>query len=349
MEKNNKILNLIKKLKPKTGIIIAIIIVIIIILSIIISVVIISNKTKQKYVLYTGDNLNEEKYPGYKNLIDDLKDRHPNWNFTLFYTKLDWNDVIANEGHSDDRANSLNLIPDYMDYPENWVCEIDKDKTYDNGHWLCASNIAIANQMDPRNILNEEKIFQFKELNYTEGAYTIEGIKNLTDNTFLDGDSLAEALIQASKNVNLDPYFVTSRLIQEQGRDGTTLSRGYEYNGTIVYNPFNIKASGNSSEEILENAAKYAYQQGWDSLEKALLGGIDFVKESYINVGQSTLYLQKFDVVNYNNDKDLYTHQYMQNLFAPESEANNMKSIYEQSNSIDCNYNFIIPLYENMM
>ncbi len=349
MEKNNKILNLIKKLKPKTGIIIAIIIVIIIILSIIISVVIISNKTKQKYVLYTGDNLNEEKYPGYKNLIDDLKDRHPNWNFTLFYTKLDWNDVIANEGHSDDRANPLNLIPDYMDYPENWVCEIDKDKTYDNGHWLCASNIAIANQMDPRNILNEEKIFQFKELNYTEGAYTIEEIKNLTDNTFLDGDSLAEALIQASKNVNLDPYFVTSRLIQEQGRDGTTLSRGYEYNGTIVYNPFNIKASGNSSEEILENAAKYAYQQGWDSLEKALLGGIDFVKESYINVGQSTLYLQKFDVVNYNNDKDLYTHQYMQNLFAPESEANNMKSIYEQSNSIDCNYNFIIPLYENMM
>ena len=38
----------------------------------------------------------------------------------------------------------------------------------------------------------------------------------------------------------------------------------------------------------------------------------------------------------------------MQNLFAPESEASNMKEIYENSNGIDGNYNFIIPLYENM-
>lgn len=83
-------------------------------------------------------------------------------------------------------------------------------------------------------------------------------------------------------------------------------------------------------------------------IRKALLGGIDFVKEGYINVGQNTLYLQKFDVVNWGRDEDLYEHQYMQNLFAPESEASNMKEIYENSNGIDGNYNFIIPLYENM-
>ncbi len=38
----------------------------------------------------------------------------------------------------------------------------------------------------------------------------------------------------------------------------------------------------------------------------------------------------------------------MQNLLAPESEANNMKSIYEASDTMDTNLNFIIPLYENM-
>ena len=88
----------------------------------------------------------------------ESKNYMKNWNFILFYTKLDWNEVITNEGHSDMRTNPLNLIPDYMEYPENWVCEIDKDKTFDNGHWLCASNIAIAHQMDPRNILTEENI-----------------------------------------------------------------------------------------------------------------------------------------------------------------------------------------------
>ena len=71
-----------------------------------------------------------------------------------------------------------------------------------------------------------------------------------------------------------------------------------------------------------------------------------FVKTDYINVGQNTLYLQKFDIVN--QDGELYTHQYMQNLLAPQSEANNMKSIYEESNTVDSTLNYIIPLYENM-
>lgn len=342
------IIRKLKSLSPKVKIIIAITIIAVIVLILALTIAIINDRQKQKYVAYDGENLDEEKYPGYKVLIDELKSRHPNWTFTLFYTKLDWNEVITNEGHSDTRTNPLNLIPDYMEYPENWVCEVDKDKTFDNGHWLCASNIAIAHQMDSRNILTEENIFQFKELNYTDGVYTVEGMSYITDNTFLEGESIANTLIEACKTANLDAYFVASRLIQEQGREGTKLSKGYEYNGVVVYNPFNIKASGNSTEEILTNAAKYAYEQGWNSLEKALLGGIDFVKKGYINVGQNTLYLQKFDVVNFDRDEDLYEHQYMQNLFAPESEASNMKEIYQNADALDGNYNFIIPLYENM-
>ena len=306
----------------------------------------IEESQKQKYVEYDGKNLNESKYPGYKELIDKLKENHPNWTFTLFYTKLDWEEVIDNEGHQDNTAYPLNLIPDSSEYPEDWKCEIDKDKTFDNGTWLCASDKAIAYQMDPRNILNEDNIFQFAELKYVEGAQTKEGIYEITEGSFLEGDSISEALIQAGQNANLDPYFIASRLIQEQGRKGTVLSKGYTYNDTIVYNPFNINAKGNSSEEILQNAAAYAYGQGWDTLEKALIGGVEFVKEGYINKGQNTLYLQKFDIVK--QDGSLYTNQYMQNLLAPQSEASNMKEIYETSDTVDAALNFIIPLYENM-
>ena len=341
--KNNLIEKIRKNPKKIRNFIIAVIILIIISLGV---SMIVEEVKKQKYVEYDGENLDEAKYPGYKELIDKLLEEHPNWKFTLFYTKLDWNEVIENEGHSDTRAYPLNLIPDTDDYPENWRCEIDKDKRFDNGTWICASDKAIRHQMDPRNILNEENVFQFAELKYTEGAQTVEGIKTLTEGSFLEGDSIAEALIEAGKNANLDAYFITSRLIQEQGRKGTALSRGYEYNGTIVYNPFNINATGNSSEEILQNAAEYAYEQGWDSLEKALIGGVNFVRNGYIDVGQNTLYLQKFDVVKQGGT--LYTHQYMQNLFAPQSEASNMKEIYEASNTVDSNLNFIVPLYENM-
>ena len=324
---------------------ISIILLIIIIICIFITVLVEENK-KQKYVEYDGENLNESKYPGYKELIDELRQEHPNWTFTLFYTKLDWNEVIENEGHKDNITNPLNLIPDSSEYPEDWRCEIDKEKRFDNGTWLCASDKAIKCQMDPRNILSDENIFQFKELNYVENAQTKEGLEEITKNTFLEGNSISEALIEAGKKANLDPYFIASRLIQEQGRKGATLSKGYEYNGTVVYNPFNIRATGNSSEEILKNAGKYAYEQGWDTLEKAIVGGVEFVKEDYINNGQNTLYLQKFDIVN--QDEELYSNQYMQNLLAPESEASNMLEIYEASNTVDSNLNFIIPLYQNM-
>lgn len=337
----NKLIRRIKEIPKETKILIAIILLVLIIAT----PIIVTNLNKQKLIVYNGTNLDENRYPKYKELIDNLASEHPNWTFTLLYTKLDWNSVIRHEGHSDTRTLPLNLVPYSSNYSGEWQCEKDKDKTYDTGDWVCASTKAIEYRMDPRNILNEERIFQFKELNYNEEAQTIEGIMSRTDGSFLEGESVAKALLEAGKNSNIDAYFIVSRLIQEQGKDGTRLSRGYEYNGTVVYNPFNIAASGNSTSTILENAAEYAYSQGWDTLEKAILGGIDFLNTKYINKGQNTLYLQKFDIIK--KDK-LYTNQYMQNLIAPGSEAVMLQNQYEESDTLDSEFNFIIPLYENM-
>ena len=337
----NKLIRRIKEIPKETKILIAIILLVLIIAT----PIIVTNLNKQKLIVYNGINLDENRYPKYKELIDNLASEHPNWTFTLLYTKLDWNSVIRHEGHSDTRTSPLNLVPYSSNYSGEWQCEKDKDKTYDTGDWVCASTKAIEYRMDPRNILNEERIVQFKELNYNEEAQTIEGIMSRTDGSFLEGESVAKALLEAGKNSNIDAYFIVSRLIQEQGKDGTRLSRGYEYNGTLVYNPFNIAASGNSTSTILENAAEYAYSQGWDTLEKAILGGIDFLNTKYINKGQNTLYLQKFDIIK--KDK-LYTNQYMQNLIAPGSEAVMLQNQYEESDTVDSEFNFIIPLYENM-
>ena len=38
-----------------------------------------------------------DNYPGYSQLINNLKQAHPNWNFTILYTGLDWSQVIKNE------------------------------------------------------------------------------------------------------------------------------------------------------------------------------------------------------------------------------------------------------------
>lgn len=123
------------------------------------------------------------------------------------------------------------------------------------------------------------------------------------------------------------------------------MSRGYKYKDKIVYNPFNIAASGNSQSTIINNAAEYAYSHEWFSLEKALSEGVNFINTKYINEKQNTLYLQKFDIIKENT---LYNNQYMQNLLAPTSESQILIEQYENSNTLDSNFNFIIPLYENM-
>lgn len=337
------IINYIKLIPNRVKIITIILILIIILFSVIIPFMM-PNKDMQISVIYNGNNLDTNKYPGIKELIDNLQEQHPNWTFTLFYTKLDWEEVIAQEGHSDNRISPLNLIPDSLKYPEDWRCEIDKDKTFDNGTWLCASNKAIENQMDPRNLLNEKEIYQLKEINYTnDNCYTVDAIMQKTKGSFLQGESVANSLIQAGKENNLDPYFIVARLLQEQGKKGTLLSRGYEYNEKIIYNPFNIAASGNSQSTIIKNAAEYAYTNNWDSLEKGILGGIAFINTKYVEKGQNTEYFQKFDVI---KNGQLYTNQYMQNLLAPQSEASMISEQYQNFNTADANLNFIIPLYE---
>ncbi len=335
------ILKTIRKIPPKS--ILTVLLIIIILVSVI-SIIIVQS-LKQKAVVYNGENLNESKYPGYKELIDKLKEEHPNWTFTLYYTKLNWNTVIKHEGHSNNRKTPLNLIPDSSSYSGEWRCTEDNGKTYDNGSWLCASEKAIAYKMDPRNLLDDNDIFQLKDLSYTKDANTKEGIMSKTKDSFLEGEDVANAIISSAKENDLDPYFVVSRLIQEQGKKGTKLSQGYEYNGKTVYNPFNIAASGNSHTSILNNAAEYAYSKEWFSLDKALSEGISFLNTQYMNVGQNTLYFQKFDVIKQN---ELYTNQYMQNLIAPTSESSILLDQYESSDTIDSDFNFIIPLYEKM-
>ena len=96
----------IKKLPPKF---IVSLLIIIILLSTIITIIIVQ-ASKQKAVIYTGDNLNENKYPQYKELLDKLKEEHPNWTFTLFYTKLNWSSVIKNESHSQEIIERLHQI-----------------------------------------------------------------------------------------------------------------------------------------------------------------------------------------------------------------------------------------------
>lgn len=288
------------------------------------------------------ESIDTSKYPGIKERIKQLQSQYPNWNFKILYTGLDWNEVISNEytGHG---SSPKNLVYKTSNYQGEWICAICGEKGYDNGNWKCASEQAIKYMMDPRNSLNTSDIFQFEEL--TNSGCDINTLKTMTNGTFLSGHE--QGIINAANNNNVNAYYIVARLIQEQGKSGTVLTSGSGYNGQYVgyYNAFNIAASGNSTAEILTNALAYAQKKGWTSLDASIDGGISFLAKQYIQKGQNTLYLQKFDVEATNG---LYSNQYMQNILAAQSEGTTLRNTYINMNTMSSSHTFIIPVYENM-
>ena len=292
------------------------------------------------------DSIDSTQYPQIKEMLQQLKIEHPNWNFKILYTDLEWKEVIANEyvGHG---SSPRNLVPaNNSRYDDAWKCRACKENIYDSGNWCCASEAAIEYMMDPRNSANYTDIFQFMELTYTES--NIDTIKTMVNGTFLNNESYMNAIIDSAKKYNVNSYYIIARILQEQGKDGSVLSSGAGYNGQYVgyYNIFNIGASGNGKEAVILNGLKKAKSKDWTTLEKSIEGGVEIIAQSYIAKGQNTLHFQKFDVEN--SDDNLYWHQYMQNILAAQSEGETLRKTFESVNTVDGGYTFIIPLYKNM-
>lgn len=280
----------------------------------------------------------------YRPALLELKKAHPNWTFVVMNTGLDWNNAIYNE-----MQGGKSLVHRSM---SEWM----KNGLYDQGSWYFATEQALKLYMDPRNHLAENAIFQFEQLTYNANYHTIAAVETFLNSTFMKSGqnapasdkSYAEIFWNVGLERNVSPFHLAARVLQEQGSGGTSplISGAYPgYEG--YYNYFNVNASGTTNEEIYGNGLKYALEHGWNSAETSIAGGASVISANYIQRGQDTLYLQKFNV-NPNGYYAPYTHQYMQNISAPTTEASSIKRLYEQAGSLNSAFVFKIPIYENM-
>ena len=282
-----------------------------------------------------GVNIDNAKYPGIQEKIAEIIAEHPSWNFEILYTGIDFYEAVAGE-YSNKQRNLVNSST----YQGAWI----SPDPYSSGSWYSASESAIAYFIDPRNFLNDVDVFQFQDVNtYPTNAVTLEGIRNETVGTFLAGfeNDINNACI--SQDVN--PYFVLARLFQEQGYSGSEIGTGMKGpDGKTYYNPYNIGAvTGNEYATALSTAMA----NGWDTMQKALEAGIVILKDNWLENYQNTLYQNKFDI-DTRNGSSLYTHQYMQNLSAAYSEGRILRSCYVNTGTLESEFTFIIPVYENM-
>lgn len=254
-------------------------------------------------------------------------------------TGIDWNQTIVAEtaGHW---GSPLNLI---QGKNGDWICATCGSHRYDNGSWYHASEYAIRYYMDARNWLNDNGyLFQFLKLDYTETSD--DSVYKALNGTFLNNWDIAAGINRACKAQNMNPFYVISRIMQEQGTDGRGAWK-IEHEGVTYYNLFNIGASGNSTQEIINNSLATAKANGWTSVEKSIEAGISGTLKYYITCKQNTMYLNKFDVESY---RGLYSMQYMQNIEAPKAEALSMYNKIRDAKLLDQNLTFVIPVFRNM-
>lgn len=299
-------------------------------------------------VMLTGENATGvyadiEQFPeSYRPALEALKQQHPNWTFVRQNTGLDFQTVINNELQG---GKSL-VYKSYGDY-----CKEGQHSP----NWYFASEDILKLYMDPRNSLQENAIFQFEQLTYNESYHTEAAVESFLNNTFMNSGSPAPLTDMTFSHIfwaigaeqQVSPFHLAARVYQEQGQGTSPLISGSYPGYEGYYNYFNISASGSTNEQVIINGLTYARNNNWNNAYASILGGANVVSANYIKKGQDTLYLQKFNV-SPTASNPVYTHQYMQNISAPTSEALSMKRLYESAGALENTFVFKIPVYENM-
>lgn len=300
----------------------------------------------------------------YKPYLRELHTLHPNWKFVAVQTGLDWNTVIENERNKQGQIKNLiygNGAAPHYNWREtsvgyNW--SKDSWSAYDGTTWFAASKDIVAYYMDPRTYLYETYIFAFEQLSYDSSIHNASGVEAILAGTFMansypvgENRTYSAEIMEAAAAYNVSPYHLASRMKQEMGTTAGVNATGKSPNYPGIFNFFNVgsvdSAGGGAVNKGLAWAAisNGSYGRPWNSANKAILGGAQFIGASYINRGQDTLYTQKFNVTYTAN---LYGHQYMSNVQAPSTEARSMYNAYRANGLISSALVFKIPVYVNM-
>ena len=309
-----------------------------------------------------SDYLKEVGFPDtYISKLVELHAKHPTWQFEILNVNYDFTELVKKE--YDGYYKGWSLIEDTGSYYDGYKSFDSWSYNYLNNtfstafngggkYWYAASKETIAYYLDPRNFLTDKYIFMFETLSYNDSYHTKEGIELMLKGTFMESGyadsenqkTFVDAFMDASVQYNISPYVLISRVIQEVGAKGSTIVSGTVPGYEGYYNFYNINAAGNNSTETIVNGLIYAKEKGWDTKYKAIIGGAYFLVKGYVEAGQDTLYLQKWDVIG----PDYVNHQYMQNIQAPSTESIKTYSGYNNMSLIESAFAFTVPVFKNM-
>lgn len=302
---------------------------------------------------------NLQNFPvSYHAALRSLHEKHPNWKFMAHNIGMSFDEAVESQYGVDDIKNTRKWVE--LSYGgDEWKDLRGYDEQTDSyitleTRWTYASRAGIEYFMDPRNSLDENKIFVFMLQAYNEEMYSLEDLRAVVKGTFLengydksgdgtlDADAYLDDIITAAQQSGVSPYVLAATIIIEQGVNGTSdaISGNFkDYEG--YYNFFNFSASGSTVEEITKSALSYAKTNDWSSRTAAIVGGAQKYADGYISVGQDTYYYKDFNVVN-----KIWWHQYAAALYDAWTSAAYLQKGF--SSDADAALIFTIPIYSDM-
>jgi len=238
-----------------------------------------------------------------------------------------------------------------------------------NPHISSLSNQELRDVIDPVSAM-ADYWYAPHGITYRYGIYQfadLRGYSGLTAaqlNSIIEGNSQGRsgmlrgqgaAFVAAAQTYGLNECYLLAHAVLESGWGTSTLATGFDYNGTDLINGqtypagtyYNFYGIGAFDSSPLSSGRAYAVRNGWDSPEKAIIGGAKWIADNYVyasSYAQPTLYAMKWDYAQSNVTHAYGWHQYATDHLWARKIARIMGGYYSEL-GVSPELSYIIPQY----
>ena len=275
-----------------------------------------------------------------------------------------WHETNRNEPEAGYYQPSRSTVEYFMD-PRNFLNETDIFQFYDLSGVESATLEAVEAVLDGTfmedALLENGKTYAeyFYETGNEIGVNPIYLAVKVRQEQGVNGTS---PIISGNCGTVLNGYYINQTEKTEGGKNVFPPADGYTSEDLMAlngyYNYYNIKASGVGVFEIYENAmlraitgteamsSAWGGSPSWNARWKSIYGGAYFLKTSYIDRYQSTIYLQKFNVDA--RSGRTFWGQYMASIYGAMNESRSLYQSFASIGTVDSPCSFLIPVYAGM-
>ncbi|TDM03597.1 N-acetylglucosaminidase [Macrococcus carouselicus] len=200
--------------------------------------------------------------------------------------------------------------------------------------WSNAPRQAVIDAMNPGKIANDP-VNRYQFLTLTEP----QGLSVNQLNYLLQGKGILEgrgqAFKTASERYGINEIYLISHAFLETGEGTSKLAKGQKVKGAGQKNYYNMFGIGAFDKNALKYGAQYAANVGWDSPDKAIIGGAEFISTGYLSESQNTLYQMRW-----NPDAPGQT-QYATDIHWAAANARYLAQFYQQLGINGTHYQFV--------